>query len=332
MFPHASVDAALQAEKVVQKLLPLCQTIDEFGARAVIRGSGAKRLIGGTPAGWDTPSHIWKEIVRDTHIQSTAADRLIAGSHDIDIRVSLQPHISFDDLENSVRDNHPEVTKKTFKGMSILEVNFEEFTIDLGIVPNGQESESNMRMGFWMPAKEAFCVAFVGSDGVWSDTFSWDILRSQEFSFTSLYRTDYAGGLIAAQRTLLNEYWWPPQKNLVGYGVAVEQIFSDVRFWKNTKRKYQGIPAERQEEILAGFLLLLTINPMNIHKMMRWHMLDDLPVVKYKEKLKQFAIHELEYQEKFKQGKLHSDESGVICLANYLGVPVTECVALLVQS
>lgn len=337
-------------ESVALALGDYCMPLDIHGAQVVETGSGAKRLIGGTPLGWETPRKIWQEIVGlepRLKLNQSATRISTGGSNDVDLRFQLKPGADFFSLKEmlvaqAVLNGLDAVEIKTFEhgtSRQIVACVNNALTLSLGEVPHDATGNNtaieldNCRQSWIMPTSEAFCVVYIKDGLAYFDEFAYATLFGEVAVFNSFWLADLPLAAISAQRAMLTNFWWPPRLPKVHGGVYFWPILEERGFWKRTINKTldnrQHILESRQAEIVANSLLLLTQGMRNLRLMQSFHLLDYTGIQRLIEERGLPDINEADYEAKFKAGELQAAESLPVKLSKHLGMTLEQFIGSL---
>jgi hypothetical protein len=320
-------------------------TCDDEGY-AFITGSAAKRIIGGTPAGWETINMLAQQFLdKPAHQGNDILVRLAhGGTKDLDIRFSVLDGRTFEGVVEELTREDVHCGRYTvryvkFGGNKFATIQFPSgFSLDLGEIWNSLSANyTNCRISSLFPVSEfVTCVSIQkGLELMAYSGLSDDQYFMSDEVFSSYYgMVDLSQALIATERSLLNHFWWkrgqrytpnrrePMRSTVLRTGQCEE-------FWERVKRDFSGRETlfdARRLEIAAGFVLYLLCDPNRfLEDMKRYHLLQFLPLGQAIANATLVYDHE-SYGQQFSLGTLRAEDSGLSLLAGALGIPPLELI------
>jgi hypothetical protein len=346
LFPEIKASTRDHVCSIIREI-SLYAVYDEYeGGYTYITGSAAKRILGGTPKGWETVNSVARQFLSDPLLaDNTVLARLAhGGTKDLDIRFKPQRRVLFEEVVENVTETGVDtgaytVTHAQFGGNKFATVHFADgFSLDLGETWDTAEKDAaNCRISRAFPASE-FCTDVCIDE----DLRLWargrydreQYFLSDEVFLRFKYGTDLSQALIATQRVLLNHFWWKRECDYFSVrqsadSLTVREVTSNERFWDTARRNTEGreqLFDARRQEIAAGFILYLLCDPARfMEDIKRYHLIQFLPL---REQLSG-AVLEFDreaYGRKFSEGTLTIDESGLSMLAAACGITPGELI------
>lgn len=311
----------------------------------ILTGTDAKRILGGTPIGWNEPGRIWNALsVNDPKVASLpiAQSLIRGGRNDTDIRFVMNRGVTMDDISGAVNEpvgNLPcrVTTEMKNHGTSRqLRMTLEGgFNIDLGGLWDYRRHEPHVtqvlddnRMSPHFPWREFGSQVHITDDG------DLTIRDTDRKSFwiapvlnTGIYRADRAQALNAWLRSKATDYWWPPlhfpRVN------SFYAVYTEPDFWENAVDNSvdrEDNLNDRYTEIAVNTLLLLTCDPSIGHQMKMDGVLNQLYLGERWDGSGLSPIDD--YQDRLRSGQLQTYQAGPALLSKRLGVSLSELIPL----
>lgn len=340
LCPDVSEDAGKEIEKFVQGVGSALPTVEGNDGNFVVRGSAGHRIVYKSlmnvdkPPGFDTVRHVWKGLVgNSSYGLGDCKEAHILAESTLDMDWAVNPTVDLERMANAARTMpRSQVRVFTYADVPMLEIKVDGMTVEIHHLPDTDVlAKNDHRISMFLPITEAFSTAFIRTDGsVYVTAFSQAVLRSDRVS-SGLMDLSLTQAIVGLQRAFSTQHTYQDARNgqltrvYDDIGQPLQFYTDDPSFWDHVR---EGSTPEaidpRQSEMTFGFMRLLTQDPGNFRRRRSLFNQTCLGA----RLCPNFAIdHNAEaYQEAFRDGTLKSQDSGVVLLANQLGLTVLDVV------